>query len=405
MAQRRWGMRTRAIHAGGGHDPVTGASAPNIVPASTFVLPPGFIDEHAEQGFTAGGLPPEQVPYIYARRTSPTIRQLEARVAALENGEEAVAFGSGIAAISALLLHLLKAGDHLVMSDVAYVGVAEMARDNLPRLGIDVSFVDASDLDELRGALRPTTKLVWIETPVNPMLRLTDIRAVAELAHAVGAELAVDSTWATPVATRPLELGADYVVHSLTKYLCGHGDAMGGAVVGSKEAMWKLRLDTGVHAGGVLSPFNAWLIMRGIDTLHLRMAAHQANALHVARFLEAHPAVTKVLYPGLPSHPQYALAQQQMTNSGGMIAFQVQHGTQLARRMARELHIFHYAVSLGHQRSLVVYIPTDDIQSASLRLDAEHLARYKAYAGEGVFRVSVGLEDPEDLCDDLAATL
>jgi methionine-gamma-lyase len=402
---RPLGVRTRAIHAGEVHDPTTNASAPNIVMASTFVLPPAFVQANAGSSFAAPETLGEDLPNIYTRWGNPTVRQLEVKLAALEEAEDAVAFGSGMAAASALLLHKLEVGDHAVVSDVAYVGVAEFAHDTLPKLGIDVTFVDASDLAEVAAAMRPATKLVWLETPVNPILRLTDIARVAAIAHRHGAELAVDSTWATPIATRPLALGADYVVHSLTKYLCGHGDAMGGAVLGSAAAMKALLMDARVHLGGVLAPLNAWLISRGIDTLPLRMAAHADGALAVARFLEAHPKVTRVIYPGLPSHPQHDLAQRQMANFSGMLAFRVEDGPRLAGIMAEQLRIFHYAVSLGHQRSLIVYVSTADIQSGSFRLDDEHLARYRAYAGDGLFRVSIGLEDPEDLCADLAACL
>jgi methionine-gamma-lyase len=399
------GVRTRAIHAGEVHDPTTAASAPNIVMASTFVLPPAFVQANEGSGFGNPETLGDDLPNLYTRWSNPTVRQLEIKLASLEEAGDAVAFGSGMAASTALLLHKLEVGDHIVMSDVAYVGVAEFAHGTLPKLGIDVSFVDTSDLADVAAALRPTTKLVWTETPVNPILRLTDIAGVAKLAHAVGAEVVVDSTWASPIATRPIALGADFVVHSLTKYLCGHGDAMGGAVIGDAAAMNGLRLDARVHLGGVLAPFNAWLINRGIDTLPIRMAAHAEGALAVAQFLEAHPKVTYVLYPGLPSHPQYELARRQMDYSSGMLAFRVENGPRLASIMSEQLRIFHYAVSLGHQRSLIVYVATADVQAGSFRLDDAHLARYRDYAGDGLFRVSIGLEDAVDLCNDLAACL
>lgn len=399
------GVRTRAIHAGEVHDTTTGASAPNIVMASTFVLPPSFVQANDGSGFGNPETLGEDLPNLYTRWSNPTVRQLEVKLASLEEAGDAVAFGSGMAASTGLILHLLQSGDHVVISDVAYVGVAEFAHDTLPKLGIEVSFVDTSNLDDVAAALRPTTKLIWIETPVNPILRLTDIAAIVKVAQSVGAKVAVDSTWASPIATRPIALGADYVVHSLTKYLCGHGDAMGGAVIGSAEAMNALRVDARVHLGGVLAPINAWLINRGIDTLPIRMAAHAENALQVARFLESHPKVTKVLYPGLPSHPQHDVAQRQMDNFSGMLAFRVDQGPRLAMIMAESLRIFHYAVSLGHQRSLVVYVATADVQEGSFRLAEPNLARYRDYAGDGLFRVSIGLEDPEDLCSDLTACL
>ena len=392
------GFRTRAIHAGEEPDPATHASAPNIVMSTTFVI------EDAEVKFSANALD-DDAPFIYTRWANPTVRQLEAKLADLEGGEAAVAFGSGMAATTALLLHTLKTGDRLVVSDVSYAGVAELVRSTLPRFGIDVQIVDLADGEALRKALRAGARMVYAETPTNPTLKLTDIRAVADLAQEAGAQLAVDSTFATPVATRPLELGADFVVHSLTKYLGGHGDAVGGAVIGRAEAMARLTQDTAIHAGGVLSPFNAWLIMRGMATLPLRMKAHAESALRVAQFLEDHEGVTRVIYPGLASHPQHELARRQMASFSGMLSFQVPDGRATARRLAERLKVIHYAVSLGHHRSLVFYLPTDEMQANSFRLDPEQLARYRELAGDGIFRLSVGLEDVEDLCADLQQAL
>lgn len=396
--EKQHGMRTRAIHAGEGPDPVTRASAPNLVMSTTFVI------DDADAKFSALSLTDDS-PNAYTRWSNPTVAQLERKVADLEGGQAALAFGSGMAAMAALLLHLLKAGDHLIVSDVAYAGVAEFVGDTLRNLKVEVSAVDLSDLDDLRRALRPNTRLVHAETPVNPILRLADIQAVAQLAHDAGAELSVDSTFATPVATRPIEFGADYVIHSLTKYMCGHGDALGGIIVGPSQRLMAIRQDTAIHLGGVMSPFNAWLIMRGIATLPIRMAAHAEGATKLARFLESHPKVMKVVYPGLPSHPQYELARRQMANPSGMLTFQVPDARAVARKLAKRLQVFHYAVSLGHHRSLIFYMNTDEIQASSFRLDQEHLARYRLYAGDGLFRVSVGLEDADDLCADLDQAL
>jgi methionine-gamma-lyase len=392
--KKNYGVRTRAIHAGECPDPITGASAPNLVMSTTFVL------DEAGGSFSALSAP-EDAPYVYTRWANPTVRQLEEKLANLEGGQAAVAFSTGMAATTALLLHLLSPGDHMVVSDIAYAGVSELIRDSLPKLGIQVTATDLSDPDDLRRSLRPNTRLVWAETPANPILRLTDLKAVAQIAHEAGAELAVDSTFATPIATRPIELGADYVLHSLTKYIGGHGDALGGAIIGPNDRLTRLRQDTAIHFGGTLSPFNAWLILRGMATLPLRMAAHATNAMHLARFLESHARVTRVIYPGLSSHPQAELACRQMANFSGMLTFQAADGLQLAQQMAKRLEVFHYAVSLGHHRSLIFYLATADLQQNSFRLDEDHLARYRAYAGDGVFRVSVGLEDPEDLCADL----
>jgi methionine-gamma-lyase len=356
-------------------------------------------------GFSAHDLGDES-PFIYTRWGNPTVRQLEDKLAALEGAEAGLCFASGMAASAAVLLGALGAGDHLVVSDTNYAGTAELARKTLPRLGIAVTPVDTSDLAAVEAAIRPETRLVWTETPANPILRLSDIAALAALARKAGARLAVDSTFATPVATRPLELGADFVVHALTKYVGGHGDALGGAVLGAKAELDALHLEATVHHGGVLSPFNAWLILRGAATLPLRMAAHEVGALEVARFLEGHPRVGKVLYPGLPSHPQHALAKRQMANFSGMIAFQVEgDGRALAAHMAEKLEIVHYAVSLGHHRSLIYWIGTEDVMASSFALEGAQLASYRAFAGDGVFRLSVGLEDAQDLCRDLDQVL
>ena len=229
---------------------------------------------------------------------------------------------------------------------------------------------------------------------------------VAGIAEAQGdVRVAVDSTFATPVATRPLELGGHYVMHSLTKYIGGHGDAVGGAVLGGRDDIAALRLEAGIHYGGVLSPFNAWLIMRGAATLPLRMKAHEENALAVARVLEAHPRVRRVIYPGLPSHPQQELARRQMDNFSGMLTFQAEDGVEMAGRMATELRVIHYAVSLGHHRSLVFWMETAPLMETSFRLRGAQLESYRRFAGDGIFRMSVGLEDPEDLCADLERVL
>ena len=396
-SRRKFGLRTRAVHAGESAEPGTGAVAPSVVLSTSFV--PG-----TDTGFaTSGDL--ANAPFLYAREGNPTVRQLEEKLADLEEGEAAVAFSSGMAATTALLLARLRAGDHLVYSDACYVGVAEFAKTTLPRYGIEVSAVDLSDPELLRAALRKQTRLVLAETPANPILRLTDIAATAAIVHEQGALFAVDSTFATPVATLPLGLGADFVIHSLTKYMSGHGDAMGGAVVGRADLLRPLRQEGVAHLGAILSPWSAWLIMRGLATLPLRMRAHADGALQVARFLEGHASVERVIYPGLDSHPQRELAARQMANASGMLTFRVADGPETARRLRGALEVFHYTVSLGHHKSLIFYIATDEVQQASFHLDAAALERYRGFAGDGVFRVSVGLEDPEDLCADLDRAL
>ena len=386
------GLQTTAIHAGEKPDVVTRASSPSIIMSTSFVT-------DADTPFSAENLS-DQSTFFYTREGNPTVHQLEQKLAALEEAEACVAFSSGMAAISALLFHMLKPGDHVLMSDVAYVGAAELMKGLIPSLGIQVTRVNTTDLAAVQAAMLPQTKLVHIETPCNPIIRLSDIRALAEIAHAVGAKLSVDSTFATPVATQPLKLGADFVVHSLSKYLCGHGDAIGGAVLGSGAEISGIR-HLLIHLGGALSPFNARLIMRGITTLPIRMKAHENNALKVARFLENHPQVEQVIYPGLSSHPQHELAKQQMNNFSGMIAFQTKNPFAVTQAFTEHLQVIHYAVSLGHQRSLIYYISTKEMLETSFTLTKTQVKEYQNFAGDGVFRFSVGLEDAEDICKDL----
>lgn len=394
------GLMTTAIHAGESPDPTTGASAPALHMSSTFVT-----DQVA--GFSAHDLE-ENTPFLYARWANPNVRTLEAKISALEGTEDCLCAASGMAAATAIFLTFLSAGDHTIVSDVSYAGVAELARDTLPRWGIEVSTVDMSDLAAVAAAIRPNTKLVHTESPVNPIGRLTDLAAVAKLAHDAGALVSCDATFASPLGQSHVELGIDLVMHSATKYIGGHGDAVGGAVAGSKELITKMRTEASIHHGGIMSPFNAWLIARGMATLPLRMKAHEAGAMAVSAWLETQPKVTRVIYPGLQSHPQYELAQRQMTNMSGMITFQVGNRDQseaMAQQMIERLKIVHYAVSLGHHRSLIFWMGTDALMDTSFRLEGAQLESYRAFAGDGVFRLSVGLEDPEDLIADLAQVL
>lgn len=391
------GEQTKAIHAGEFPDPVTRASSPNLVMSSTFVadVNAGFSVEHMEEGDT----------WIYSRWGNPTVHQLEEKLAVLEEAEGAVAFGSGMNAITSLLFHILKAGDHAVVSDVAYAALSEITNETIPGLGVEITKVDTSDLNAVEKAVRPNTRLIYIETPCNPLLRLTDIAAAADIAHRAGAKLAVDSTFATPVATKPLTLGADFVIHSLTKYLGGHGDALGGVVLGKKEELSSLRKKIAIRLGGVLSPFNAWLILRGIATFPIRMRVHQENALRIAAYLEKHPKVKRVIYPGLSSHPQYELARRQMNNFSGMVTFQLVDNDEV-QKFARKLRLIHYAVSLGHHRSLIFYMNSKDLQQTSFPLSTpEQLDSWDRFAGEGIFRLSVGLEDADDIIADLEQAL
>lgn len=392
------GDQTKAVHAGESPDPVTNASSPNLVMSTTFVT-------DADTTFSIEGLE-ENSAWIYSRWGNPTVHQLEEKLAILEEAETAIAFASGMGAIATLLLHTLKSGDHAVISDVAYAALSEITNEMIPELGIEITKANTSDLEAVKAALKTNTKLVYIETPCNPLLRLTDIKAVSEIVHRTGAKLAVDSTFATPMATKPLQLGADFVIHSLTKYLGGHGDALGGAILGSKKLLTPLRKKTAIRIGGVLSPFNAWLILRGLATFPIRMRVHEENALQIASFLEKHPKVKRVIYPGLPSHPQYELAQHQMKNFSGMITFQVENGKEQAQIFAEKLQIIHYAVSLGHHRSLIFYLDSKDLQQSSFKFSSsKQLESWNQFAGDGIFRLSIGLEDAQDLIADLKQAL
>jgi cystathionine beta-lyase/cystathionine gamma-synthase len=272
---------------------------------------------------------------------------------------------------------------------------------HLPRFGIEVSLVDTSDPQQVSAALRPNTRLVYVETPANPILRIADISALAGIAHEVGARLVVDSTFATPALQKPFALGADFVIHSLTKYLNGHGDALGGVVLGREEDILKIRREMLVHVGGALSPFNAWLILRGLVTLPLRMLQHCASAQKVAEFLESHPNVKRVVYPGLESHPQHALAARQMSGFGGMLTFQLKGGLGAAISLSEKIKVFSYATSLGHAHSLLFYYPSDVYVDAVTYLSAAQKRSIREWMGEGIVRASIGLETPDDLTRDL----
>lgn len=390
---------TIALHLGEERRELGAPVSPSPVMATSFFSRPGAI------GFSANDLA-QDAPHFYTRWSNPTLESLETKLAALDDGEAAVTFASGMAAISSLFLDRLKSGDHLILSNVCYAGVAELAHDDLPRYGIEVSAVDTSDLAAMRNALRSNTKLIHIETPANPILRIADVKAVAAIAHAAGAQLSVDSTIATPLGLKPISLGADFAVHSLTKYICGHGDALGGVVVGRSLEIDRLRRGNLVHLGGVLSPFAAWLILRGLETLVPRMQLHQANARRLEEYLASHPKVRSVLWPGSARHPQHELAASKMSNFSGLMCFTLkQDSGKAASQVAELLRVISYAVSLGKTRSLLYYIPTDEIIRSSFHLKGKDAEAYRESAGEGVFRFSVGLEDADDIIADLELAL
>ena len=384
----KYQIETLAVQAGEEPDPVTGAMRLPIEMATTFKLPP-FGKKLIDALLLDGPKP----AHAYTRWSNPGLRALEERLVALETagvkgvgrrGFEAMVTASGMAAISAFLLTLLSKGDHVVASEVCYAGAVELFAQHLPRFGIEVSLVDTSVPEQVRAALRENTRLVYAETPSNPILRISDITALAELAHAAGVPLAVDSTWASPALQQPLAFGADFIIHSLTKYINGHGDALGGAVIGRQKEIRRIRKEMLVHLGGALSPFNAWLILRGAATLPLRMRQHSQSALQVAQFLESHPKVQRVIYPGLESHPHHELAQRQMSSTGGMLAFQLKGGLGAAISLSEKIRVFHYATSLGHAHSLLFYYPTDMYIDSAPYLSASQKAGIRQWMGQGI---------------------
>ncbi|HEX5387188.1 MAG TPA: PLP-dependent transferase [Gemmatimonadales bacterium] len=370
-------FETLAVHAGQRADPATGAVTLPIHLSTTF--------ERAADGSYPGG-------YVYARDANPNRHSLEECLCRLEAGAAAAAFSSGMAATMAVF-QALAPGDHVLVPQDVYYGTLKLLEDLFARWGLEHTEVDMTDPAALARAARPTTRLVWLETPSNPLMRITDVAAIADVAHRAGARVACDNTWATPLLTRPLELGADLVMHATTKYLGGHSDVLGGALVARENDAFfeRIRL-VQTKGGAVASPFDCWLVLRGIRSLPWRMRAHSANALAVARCLAAHPAVAAVHYPGLDADPGHAVARRQMTGGfGGMLSFEVRGGRAEAMALTGRLRLFTRATSLGGPESLI-----------------EHRASVegpRTRAPEGLLRVSVGLEHADDLVEDLAAAL
>ncbi|TCK22601.1 trans-sulfuration enzyme family protein [Pseudonocardia endophytica] len=384
------GLATQAVHGGNAVDQGTGAIRTPLVLANSYALP----EDPSSLSWSQFDVP------LYTRNSGANQIALQRKLAALEQAEDALVLASGVAALHAVFFTLLRTGDHAVVSDVTYEAVWRLFAQILPdRYGVEATFVDASDPDAVRAAIRPTTKLVHTEVIANPTTRLCDVEALAGIAHESGALLSVDSTFTPPPLYRPLSRGADLVVHSLTKYVNGHGDAMGGAVIGAKALLDPIRADAMVDVGGVISPFNAWLIGRGAITLPLRLRQHQANARLVAEFLDAHPAVAYVRYPGLPSHPQHDLARRLFDGRGygGMIAFALDGDADLQNRFVAELKVITSAVSVGHDESLIVHV------GAGTRGRAAYWPT--EFQERGHLRFSVGIEEPDDLIADLDAAL
>jgi cystathionine gamma-lyase len=372
-------LDTLCIHAGQEPDLATGAVMTPIVLATTFAQDgPGAL---------RGG-------YEYSRAGNPTRGALEQCLAALEGGKQGIAFGSGCAATTAVLL-TLRAGDHVLVCDDVYGGTFRILDKVLAQFGLEATFLDMTDPKRVEATMRPTTRLVWVETPSNPMLKIFDIAAIAEIARARGAILAVDNTFATPMLQRPLDLGATLTVHSTTKYLNGHSDVIGGAVVTSDDALAERLHFVQKAVGAVPSPFDCYLVLRGLKTLAVRMDRHVASARTLAAWLERHPQVTKVRYPGLPSHESHALAGRQMRGPGGMISFEHRGTVAQASAFLRALRVFACAESLGGVESLAEHPAS--MTHASL----PQAARQALGIGDGLIRLSIGLEDVGDLTEDL----
>ncbi|WP_019814255.1 cystathionine gamma-synthase [Saccharomonospora saliphila] len=377
-----YGFETRAIHAGQEPDPRTGAVIVPIYQTSTY----------AQDG--VGGT--REGDYEYSRTANPTRTALEEALAALEGGRHALAFSSGMAASDAVLRTTVRPGDHLVLGNDVYGGTFRLIDKVLARWGVKYSVASLSDLDEVRSAIRPETKLVWCESPTNPLLGISDIAALAELAHVGGARLVVDNTFATPYLQNPLEFGADVVVHSTTKYLGGHSDVVGGAVITQSDELRDELFFLRNSAGAVPSPFDAWLTLRGLKTLAVRMERHCGNAELIAEALSVHPKVERVYYPGLAEHPGHALAAKQMRRFGGMVSFTHVDGEQAALDTASGTALFVLAESLGGVESLVEHpgrMTHASVAGSTLQVPAS------------LVRLSVGIEDPHDLLTDLRRAL
>ncbi|MDP4178356.1 MAG: aminotransferase class I/II-fold pyridoxal phosphate-dependent enzyme [Bacillota bacterium] len=391
MSERKYGNEfgflTQAVHAGNDVDKDTGAIKRPITMANSYELP----YDPAELNWSSAG------KALYTRNGGSNQQYLQEKLSILEGGEDCVALASGVAALSAVFFTLLKSGDHVIFSNITYIAVYRLLNELLPsKYGIETTIVDTADLDAVKAAVRPNTRLIHIETPGNPTLKISDIEEIAKIAHDAGALLSVDNTFASPYNQRPLELGADLSIESLTKYINGHGDAMGGAVIGSKAIIDKIKSEAMINNGGVLSPFNAWLIMRGAVTLPLRMKQHNDNALKVAQFLESLDAIRFVSYPGLESHPGHSIAKKQMKNGySGVLAFGLKADHDTHNRFVGYLEVITSAVSLGHDESLIVFLGEDD----------ERQYLYPKEFHGGFFRLSIGIEDSEDIIYDIQQSL
>lgn len=377
------GFKTRAVHVGNDVDGETGAIRRPITMANSYALP----YDPSDMNWSSAD------KNLYTRNGGANQQYLQEKLASLEGGEDCVVLASGVAALSGLFFSLLQSGDHVIFSNVTYIAVYRLLNELFNnKFQVETTIVDTTDLDAVRAAVRPNTKLIHIETPGNPTLSICDIEEIAKIAHENGALLSVDNTFASPFNQRPVELGADFSVESLTKYINGHGDAMGGAIIGRKKYLDVIRAQAQVNLGGTISPFNAWLIMRGSVTLPLRMRQHNENALKVAEYLKTVKGVRFVAYPGLADHKGHEIAKKQMTPGfGGVLSFGLKADHDAHNRFVSHLRVITSAVSLGHDESLIVFLGEDD----------ERQYLYPEEFHDGFFRFSVGLEDAEDIIADL----
>lgn len=372
----RMKFETLAVHAGAEPDPATAALAPPIHLSTTF--------QHAPDGAALHG-------FTYVRDGNPTQSRLEESLAAIDSAAAALAFASGMAA-SAALLQSLPRGAHVLIPEDGYYAVRALARDYFPRWGLEHDLVPMDDVVAVRAKLRDTTRVLWAESPSNPLMKICDLGVLAELAHGRGAMLVVDGTFATPALQRPIEFGADAVIHSMTKYLGGHSDVQGGSIAFQERgALFEAVEHTRTIVGGVASPFNCWLILRGIRSLAARMRVHSSNARAVAEFLAQHPAVEVVHYPGLPSDPGHEMAKRQMSDFSGMLSFRMKSGREAAIALTGKLNVFKCATSLGGVESLIEHRASSEGPGST--------------TPQNLLRVSVGLEHPDDLIDDLRQAL
>lgn len=385
-------LDTKNIHVGiKTSDPSYGSVAPPIYPTSTYIFPSAAVGAKRFAGKERG--------MIYSRFTNPTVEALQERLAALEDAQAALATTSGMSAIITTLMHLLRSGDHVIAHTAVYGGTYEFLQNIAPRFNIKVDFVNFEDLSNIKKKINKKTKIIYFESPTNPLLEVLDIEKICELAKSKKILTVFDNTFAPPPMQYPLKLGIDIVVHSLTKYIGGHSDLIGGAIIGSKKMIDDIFFKTYIFMGPTISPFTSFLAMRGMNTLGIRLKKHSENAQQVAEFLEAHPKVSKVYYPGLISHPYHELAKKQMTQFGGVLAFEVKGGYKAGEKLVNSVKLIDLAVSLGAVESLIEH-PASMTHSELSPAD-----RKKANIKESLIRLSVGLENIEDIVADLKQAL